>query len=702
MTILQERKSTYGLVDQVSETENNSGPRVILIRIVVQIFRSHNSRPEFGRSADAIPDGHPRRDTSLRTREVLIPIPELIGMDLPSRQVVNFMLDNFLESVHWFMMLFYQPTIRTEIDEIVTSGLIPKRRLSFLILVLLILAMGAKYAAQSDTVEHCSSSELANLRSKFMAKVEEKFLDVFDEGDIESVQISVLLASYYLYHRRPKRAFAVIGAGVKSAQALGLNRELSWGPVSSITREVRRRVWWALFVADGYETLCAVPRSWLNVNRFTALCYGKPSTIQENDWQVDMVDDIDDASARCPGFNSTELREDGTYQPVTLLSYQRYKFDLYRIAAPITRTIYYHRGATMREVVARVKEINRWLVELEERIPPELKMASFSSHVSGATSNPAVRTFQLQALALQLSYDNIQLILHRPLLTYTGGLSTSPLSGPSTGGPSQGRSANDRSAGIPAGDDLSQGSRSQCWEAAIRTSQIGEYSWILETARDTHAAAYIGIQTFTAGAILAMFALTDPLASQAQEAKHAIARLIRMPQSAGLSTHVSDQSGGILEGLLRLILDEEMKSLISRGGIGSGRGSPPVALEGRGIRRADPSGPSTEAAGSAFRHSSHIPGLQGTDGREDGLVSSNAAPGPGTLPLAATGNVTETMTLMQHGKHWNPGALASCRTNTLCPQSFVTAAVPLKTSGCYNKAAPQVGSTGRITATKST
>ncbi len=84
-----------------------------------------------------------------------------------------------------------------------------------------------------------------------MAKVEEKFLDIFDEGDIESVQVSILLASYYLYHRRPKRAFAVIGAGLKSAQALGLHQEPSWGQINSVTRELRRRVWWARFVADG-------------------------------------------------------------------------------------------------------------------------------------------------------------------------------------------------------------------------------------------------------------------------------------------------------------------------------------------------------------------------------------------------------------------------------------------------------------------
>ncbi len=148
-------------------------------------------------------------------------------------------------------MVFHQPTFRAEMDEIMTSGLVSPHRLSFLMLVLLVLAMGAKYAAKNDTQEHCSTIELANIQSTLMSRVEESFLDIFDESSIESVQISVLLASYYLYHRRPKRAFAVIGAGVKSAQALGLNQESLWGHVSVVGKEVRRRAWWALFVADG-------------------------------------------------------------------------------------------------------------------------------------------------------------------------------------------------------------------------------------------------------------------------------------------------------------------------------------------------------------------------------------------------------------------------------------------------------------------
>lgn len=280
-----------------------------------------------------------------------------------------------------------------------------------------------------------------------------------------------------------------------------------------------------------------------------------------------MINDLDDTSARCPGFESTEDREDANSpQPVTLISYQRYKFKLYRIATPIAKTIYFHRGATVREVVERVRDIHQRLIEWNCSIPLELKLDSFRSDVSRSNQDPILKTFQLQALALQLSYDNIQLLLHRPLLAYTSKVSR-PLS-------TENREENDEDEGfsnkggaeIPtavANDNSPDFSRKQCWESAMHTSRIGKYSFILQMARSTHAASYVGIQAFTAGVMLAMFALPDPLSQEAREAKGAIARLIKMPKLAGFRTHVSEQCSRILEGLLRLILAEEMKSLVS-------------------------------------------------------------------------------------------------------------------------------------------
>jgi hypothetical protein len=280
-----------------------------------------------------------------------------------------------------------------------------------------------------------------------------------------------------------------------------------------------------------------------------------------------MIGDLDDASARCPGFESTEYQEGTTMTgAVTILSYQRYKFRLYKIATPIAKTIYFHKGATVSQMVDEVREIHLRLVELDRSIPPELRLGSHRNGRLDPSSDPVVKIFQLQALALQLSYDNIQLLLHRPLLAYTTQLQQ-PISAPNTdnsnGDQNPDMSSAPNVATVAPRRNSTEFSKTQCWDSAMKTSQIGQHSRVLQTARSTHAASYIGIQTFTAGVMLAMFALRDPRSQEAQEAKGAIGRLIKTPKLCGLRSQVFTQSERILRGLLRLVLAEEMKALVS-------------------------------------------------------------------------------------------------------------------------------------------
>lgn len=184
----------------------------------------------------------------------MVPVSSLIGMDLPPRQVTNILLDSYISSVHWFMIVFHEPTLRVELDEILTSGLIQPRRLSFLILILSVLALGAKYAKESDSTQQYNGLELPSLHSKLILKVEQSFVSILDGSSVESVQICVLLASYHIYDCQPKKANSIIGAGIRTAWNLGLHREATWGAINPIAREVRRRVWWALYVAEGYAS----------------------------------------------------------------------------------------------------------------------------------------------------------------------------------------------------------------------------------------------------------------------------------------------------------------------------------------------------------------------------------------------------------------------------------------------------------------
>jgi hypothetical protein len=280
--------------------------------------------------------------------------------------------------------------------------------------------------------------------------------------------------------------------------------------------------------------------------------------MQDNEWDVALPANIEDMSLTCPGFESPETYEGVTVGPVTIFSYQRFKFRLYRIASAITKNIYLRSGVTLKDIVREIKCINQRLLRWEKCIPPELRPESLKSLPTNERFRGTMKIFQLQALVLQLSYDNVQLVLHRPLLTMNQ-VPRWPLTIDDTSQNTAGDFRNDSAGEV---NDMIKSSKCQCWISSLRTSTIGDYPDHLLASRSTHGAAYAGIQSFTPGVVLGIFALSDPLSDQAHQAKRALSKIIKLPKLHKYRTTVSDQCGQILEELLRLILAEEMKALL--------------------------------------------------------------------------------------------------------------------------------------------
>lgn len=65
-------------------------------------------------------------------------------MDLPSRDVTDSLLETYINSVHWFMMVFHEPSFRLDYEMIMASRKAPRRKTSFVILLMMVLAMGGK------------------------------------------------------------------------------------------------------------------------------------------------------------------------------------------------------------------------------------------------------------------------------------------------------------------------------------------------------------------------------------------------------------------------------------------------------------------------------------------------------------------------------------------------------------------------------
>lgn len=259
-----------------------------------------------------------------------------------------------------------------------------------------------------------------------------------------------------------------------------------------------------------------------------------------------MPRDMEDTQAVHPLLNSLEYSVATTHPTrVTLGTYQRCKFELYTIASSIIGSIYNLDSPKSGDVRHQAAAINTKLVDWFERLPAELKLKNNSDvHTNNLSSTEleVYRLFELQALVLQLAYDNVQIILHRPFLRYNGQLTMSP---------------------NPRSPENRPTSFDQCKHCARRTCSIlPQYAPVLLAAKNTHAVAYIAMQNFTAGVTLGMVALSDPGSAQSQDAKKGVANSISLQKNLAESSIVPSQTVKVLEGLFHLIFQREMRAFL--------------------------------------------------------------------------------------------------------------------------------------------
>lgn len=234
-----------------------------------------------------------------------------------------------------------------------------------------------------------------------------------------------------------------------------------------------------------------------------------------------------------------------TPRQAPLLDYHLWKFKLYRIMGPfLGRRLQTRRPET-------VKSIHNQLISWESQMPDSLRLETYKD--DDTSEQPSL--LRMQALALQLTYDNAQIILHRSIAFADGGNGVDL-------------------DGAPAHTQSSSFSRQQLFQSAIRTSKLHNYHQLLQACRRTHAIMHVGICLFTAGVVLCAIALSEPLSDTSQKAKTGIMHILRLQQDGFSSQHLlSAQSVKILEDLVAAVMQSENRFILGRAGMSRSPGS---------------------------------------------------------------------------------------------------------------------------------
>ncbi|KAI5206607.1 hypothetical protein E4T38_03787 [Aureobasidium subglaciale] len=203
-----------------------------------------------GFAVSAIPGAEAGQSTSAAPSPAVekYPVAAYLTNPFPAPDVVVELLDEYFASVHWFSLVIYEPKFRESFMSIRDNLAEPSQK-SFLVLLSTILGMAAWYRSQRPEVETGRPSrQWKQLSSDLFKNADNELINIMDQNSISAIQTLILLGSYYCYHGRPNLSFSMLGASVRTAQALGLHREPS--RASFHDAEERKRVWWTIYTWD--------------------------------------------------------------------------------------------------------------------------------------------------------------------------------------------------------------------------------------------------------------------------------------------------------------------------------------------------------------------------------------------------------------------------------------------------------------------
>lgn len=474
-------------------------------------------------------------------------------------------LQEYFSSVHWFSLVIYEPNFRSEFESMRNGYIKPARR-PFLLLLSVVLGLGAWYRGQrSHLQEDPPPAESRDWSQKLIANAESQIMEILDQSSVTAVQTLTLLGSFFVYHGRPNLSFSLLGATVKSAHAAGLHKRSA--NISFSEDEERKRVWWTIYTWDRYALLARKHYLILTGHlRFASITYGRPISIDENDCSVGMPKDVDENV----DFQGTAAAKKVL---ICFSTYQRELNKLYMIASPAIKQVYSARENVgpeqTQKYIALLEEVTIRLWHWHQDLPNRLSLDL--SQDCPITLAPAPRAHYLQSLSLQLTFDSLLIILHRPFLKRQlsvlqchglggdHGLGVSGLRASETReGVTSSRSSSEGVV-VPAGDNSQQ----QWWKAASRSARTAQLPQLAQVACDGHLAPFLAINLFNAAIVMIVLALSDPLADAAQEAKRAVARIYRLQGILGSRSTLSKQSIGVLRNLVVLLSRRESEAMLT-------------------------------------------------------------------------------------------------------------------------------------------
>jgi len=189
--------------------------------------------------------GHPRPPSpsyrapisSSTGSESSMPSPRL-SESMMSRFLIDNLVESYFTVFHVTYPLIHEATFKAQYRGTRSR---PRQR-SWDTLFYAVLGLGAWCLGNEDN----AFDEHLYRRALFLGDDE----PVFDTANLSTVQALLLLSNLNQKLNRPNTGWNCLGLAKRMALSLGLHRELPEWNITPFQREMRRRIWWCLYMFD--------------------------------------------------------------------------------------------------------------------------------------------------------------------------------------------------------------------------------------------------------------------------------------------------------------------------------------------------------------------------------------------------------------------------------------------------------------------
>jgi hypothetical protein len=167
--------------------------------------------------------------------------------EIPVRANFAYLVRSYLETTHEWYPAIHWPTFQREVDEVYTSKTFEGCSREWIGLFFAVLACGALQAG----TEHMNPVTSAS-RGQTMYETAIAALQPWPQDSSVTYAQATLLLSIYATESNMRSVGSMwLASAARMAQDLEISPEVDCWPV--VDGEIRRRLWWAIYVRDRYE-----------------------------------------------------------------------------------------------------------------------------------------------------------------------------------------------------------------------------------------------------------------------------------------------------------------------------------------------------------------------------------------------------------------------------------------------------------------